>query len=291
MHPFRLNNAGPIPVTLQLREQVKHQIRLGLLKPGDQLPSLRDLAEALGVNRNTVVNALADLEAAGWVRTHPGKGVFVTATPPVAGGSAELLLLLAGALQQAAALGLGAEAFGLAALAHGQLQAPPEAPHVRVLAVSGSQERARALAALLEGALPVVAAPALPDELPAAPQGYALAVVTAFHAEEAEQALAGGPPVFVLGRAGALRAVPRQGPLTVGAPDWVHAAHVRRGLAAAGVDHPDIRLEAGRSEPVIAWAGGELAEPLHLTAALLEELRAALALPAEPPRRSVSPWF
>lgn len=291
MHPFRLHHQSSIPVTLQLREQIKHQVRLGLLQPGDQLPSLRELAEALGVNRNTVVNAFQELESTGWVRTHPGKGVFVTAAPPVQGSGAELRALLAGALRQAAALGLSAEAFALAALAHGQLQAPPDSPLTRVLAISGSRARAAALAAWLEGALPVVAAPAVPDELPGDPGTFALAVATVFHAAEVERTLGGTVPVLALGPADALAAVPRAVPLTVGAPDWVHAARIRRSLAAAGLDHPQIHLAADRETPVIAWEGGELVEPIQPSAALLEELQAALALPPEAPRRSVSPWF
>lgn len=291
MHPFSLHPESPIPVTLQLREQVKHQIRLGLLQPGNQLPSLRELAAALGVNRNTVVSALAELEAGGWIHTHPGRGVFVAAAPPTAGSAAGLRAVLAGVLRQAAGLGLDAETLALAVLAHSQLQAPPDAPQLRVLAVSGSRARAADMAAMLEGALPVVAAGTVPEELPRDCSGYRLAVVSTFHADEVRQAAGGALPVFALGPAAALRDVPRDRPLTVSAPDWVHAARIRRSLAAAGIDHPEIRLAADAPAPVIRWEGGELAEPLALSAALLEELRDTLHLPARAPTRSVSPWF
>ncbi len=291
MHSFRLHLQSPIPVTLQLREQIKHQIRVGLLQPGDQLPSLRDLAANAGVNRNTVVNALQELESHGWVRTHPGKGVFVATAPPVTHSGAELRILVGDALQQAAALGLSPEALALSALAHGQLDAMQEIPQMRVLAVSGSRDRAAELAALLQAALPVVAGQALPEDVPASPAGHVLAVVTTFHADAVRQTLGDTLPVFVLGPVAALQQVPRDCPLTLSAPDWLHAARIRAGLAAAGVDQPQIGLAAGVPVPTIAWDGGKLEEPLHLSAALLEELRAALAVPTEAPRRSVSPWF
>lgn len=70
-----------IPVGAQLARRVQARIERGELRPGDQLPSLRDAAAAAEVNVNTVRAAYARLEAAGIVTTAQGRGTFVTPQP------------------------------------------------------------------------------------------------------------------------------------------------------------------------------------------------------------------
>lgn len=70
-----------IPVGIQLAWRLRSRIERGELRPGDQLPSLRDAAPAAGVNVNTVRAAYARLEAAGIVTTAQGRGTFVTPHP------------------------------------------------------------------------------------------------------------------------------------------------------------------------------------------------------------------
>jgi len=65
---------------LQLVQQVKQALRVGLLEPGDQLPRVREVAETLAINPNTVLKAYRELELAGLVRGRPGVGTFVTGT-------------------------------------------------------------------------------------------------------------------------------------------------------------------------------------------------------------------
>ena len=74
---FRLNPSSGVPVYLQLMEQVKHALDTGALRPGDQLPTIRRLAEDLVVNPNTVVRAYRDLEHEGLVELKQGSGAFV----------------------------------------------------------------------------------------------------------------------------------------------------------------------------------------------------------------------
>jgi GntR family transcriptional regulator len=57
MIAFYLEPGSGVPAYLQLVRQVEHAIRLGRLQAGDQLPSVRDVVSALGMNPNTVVNA------------------------------------------------------------------------------------------------------------------------------------------------------------------------------------------------------------------------------------------
>jgi GntR family transcriptional regulator len=67
------------PVYLQVVDQVKAAAASGALAEGDALPSIRPLAEALRVNRNTIAKAYAELESQGVIQTVPGKGCFVRA--------------------------------------------------------------------------------------------------------------------------------------------------------------------------------------------------------------------
>lgn len=69
-----------VPVYLQLIQQAKQAIAVGVLRDGDQLPSVRALAEELKVNRNTVAKAWAELEGDGVIENRQGSGCFVTAS-------------------------------------------------------------------------------------------------------------------------------------------------------------------------------------------------------------------
>jgi GntR family transcriptional regulator len=76
---FRPNPATGVPIYLQLMEQVKHAIETGALRPGEQLPGIRPLAEELVINPNTVARAYRELEHEGVIELRQGAGAFVTA--------------------------------------------------------------------------------------------------------------------------------------------------------------------------------------------------------------------
>jgi len=73
----RLNPLSGTPLYLQLVEHLKHSIATGAIRAGEQLPSVRKLAEDLLINPNTVVRAYRDLESEGIVELRHGSGVFV----------------------------------------------------------------------------------------------------------------------------------------------------------------------------------------------------------------------
>ena len=77
---FRLDAASGVPTYLQLVHQVEHALRLGYLKPGDQLPRVRDVVSTLAINPNTVLKAYRELEHKGLAAGRPGQGTFVQAT-------------------------------------------------------------------------------------------------------------------------------------------------------------------------------------------------------------------
>ncbi len=77
---FRLDAASGVPTYLQLVHQVEHALRLGYLKPGDQLPRVRDVVASLAINPNTVLKAYRELETKGLSVGRPGQGTFIEAT-------------------------------------------------------------------------------------------------------------------------------------------------------------------------------------------------------------------
>ena len=62
---------------MQLVQQVRQALRVGMLEPGDQLPRVREVAESLAINPNTVLKAYRELEHDGLVQGRPGLGTFV----------------------------------------------------------------------------------------------------------------------------------------------------------------------------------------------------------------------
>lgn len=74
---FRLDPASGVPTYLQLVQQVEHALRLGVLKPGDRLPRVREVVADLAINPNTVLKAYRDLEQKGLTSGRPGQGTFI----------------------------------------------------------------------------------------------------------------------------------------------------------------------------------------------------------------------
>lgn len=80
---FHLNPRSGVPLYLQLKEQIKTAVAGGVLKPGDRLPPVRELAVALTVNPNTIARAYSELEREGLLNTEQGRGTFVCAGEPL----------------------------------------------------------------------------------------------------------------------------------------------------------------------------------------------------------------
>ena len=67
------------PIYTQIIDSFKEQITAGILRTGDKLPSVRELAVQLAINPNTIQRSYRALESEGWIVTVPGKGCFVSA--------------------------------------------------------------------------------------------------------------------------------------------------------------------------------------------------------------------
>jgi GntR family transcriptional regulator len=77
---FTVDPRSGVPLYLQLTEQIKRAIALGMLAPGEQLPTVKALALELTVNPNTVARVYRELERDGVIDTSPGRGSFVRAS-------------------------------------------------------------------------------------------------------------------------------------------------------------------------------------------------------------------
>jgi GntR family transcriptional regulator len=77
---FHLDPGSGVALYLQLVSQVRDALRLGLLREGDQLPTVKDVVARLAINPNTVLKAYRQLENEGLVAAKPGLGTFVTGT-------------------------------------------------------------------------------------------------------------------------------------------------------------------------------------------------------------------
>jgi GntR family transcriptional regulator len=77
---FHLDSRSGVSPYLQLIQQVRQALRLGMLAEGDQLPTVKDVVGSLAINPNTVLKAYRELEYQGLVAARPGVGTFVTKT-------------------------------------------------------------------------------------------------------------------------------------------------------------------------------------------------------------------
>ena len=108
---FRLDRHSGLPVYRQVVDQVRQALRLGILRPGDQLPTVRDVVEQIAINPNTVHRAYLELEQQGLIEGQPGRGTFVRRSlPGLTPQNGALQRRLEGWFRTARAAGLDEEA-------------------------------------------------------------------------------------------------------------------------------------------------------------------------------------
>lgn len=89
LNRLRLENTG-VPIYVQLREQILRLLGAGVLSPGDQMPTMREVAVALKVDLNTVRHAYDELERLGAITLIRGRGSFVAEPPAAMNGRAAM---------------------------------------------------------------------------------------------------------------------------------------------------------------------------------------------------------
>ena len=111
MIEFHLDGRSSVATYMQLVQQVRQALRMGMLGPGDQLPRVREVAESMAINPNTVLKAYRELERDGLVEGRPGLGTFVlrSLAGPALASHAALRRELEAWLGRAQAAGMGQE--------------------------------------------------------------------------------------------------------------------------------------------------------------------------------------
>ena len=111
MIEFHLDGGSGVAAYMQVVHQVKQALRLGMLRPGDRLPTVREVVAALAINPNTVLKAYRELELEGLVAGRQGQGTFVlkSLAGPALAGHAELRAELVEWLHRARTAGMDDE--------------------------------------------------------------------------------------------------------------------------------------------------------------------------------------
>ena len=111
MIEFRLDERSGVPTYLQLVQQVKQALTLGILQPGDQLPTVKAVVSKLAINPNTVLKAYRELDREGVTEGRRGLGTFISADQPAAAPTdyAALQTALVRWIQRARGAGLDEE--------------------------------------------------------------------------------------------------------------------------------------------------------------------------------------
>ena len=105
---LRISPSSGVPIYLQLMEQIKHAVDVGAVRPGEQLPTIRSVAEELAMNPNTVARAYRELEREGVISVRHGSGAYVeeTAAPAKCNAIRQTGEILRKAIEKSKTLGL-----------------------------------------------------------------------------------------------------------------------------------------------------------------------------------------
>jgi GntR family transcriptional regulator len=110
---FTVDPHSGVPIYLQLIEQVKRSVALGVLAPGEQLPTVKALATSLTINPNTVARVYRELERDGVIETSPGRGSFIRANGGIGNATRAAADVAAaaidGAVREAKSIGIAPE--------------------------------------------------------------------------------------------------------------------------------------------------------------------------------------
>jgi GntR family transcriptional regulator len=121
---FYLDGQSGVPPYLQIAQQVKEAMRLGMLRVGDQLPTVREVIEQVVIHPNTVFKAYRELEHEGLVASRPGHGTFVIRTLPATSLASHAALRHTLERWLASAREAGLDDESILALIHATLRAP-----------------------------------------------------------------------------------------------------------------------------------------------------------------------
>ncbi|MBI4840225.1 MAG: GntR family transcriptional regulator, partial [candidate division NC10 bacterium] len=263
---LQVHRQSQLPIHVQLKAQIAHLIQAGQLPPGTQLPTVRQLAGFLRINRNTAARVFTDMEREGYLRCEKGRGTFVAqargagqAPPP---RMTTLARVVDDAMERAGRLGFGAAEFA-AALYTRAHAAPPLAPQkLRALFTECNRPQLRHFSQELEQTLPLqVDALLLPDlegayrRSPGFLGRYALVITTFWHIHEVQKLLrkADTEVVGLMAEASLetlmrLTALPEGTKVGVACNEWSGSQNVRLSIENAGLQNIQLVMGCG-AEP------------------------------------------
>ena len=205
---LRVNRESSVPVHMQLKTQIRHLIMTGSLKPGSQVPTVRQLAGFLRINPNTAAKALAELQQDGYLESRSGRGTFVADRPQRGEGKMArgLERLVDETLERARRLGYSAEEFLATAATRAPVAGARKAKRTRALLIECNWPEVSRFREELEAELPLAVDRMLVEDLtqrarrdPSFVREYGVVITTFFHIHEVKAALASEPvPVVAL---------------------------------------------------------------------------------------------
>jgi GntR family transcriptional regulator len=253
---LNLNRQSQLPIHVQLKAQLAHLIQAGQLASGVQLPTVRQLAGFLRINRNTVSKVFAELERDGYISCEPGRGTFVSMPQGEAAATSKrmraLLAVIDASIHRAQQLGFSPGEFATALYARTQATAAPsQARKLPVLLVECNRPQLKLFGRQLVEALPLRLTALLIGDLqgrmertPAFIERYALVVTTFFHVHEL-QALLADISIEVVGLLAEasletlrrITALPAGTKVGVACNEWTGTENVGLSIQNAGLTH------------------------------------------------------
>lgn len=263
---LQINRQSQLPIHVQLQAQLTHMIQAGQLSPGTQLPTVRQLAGYLRINRNTAARVFADLGRAGYLVCQKGRGSFVaqarSGDGPAPPRMSSLVRVVDEAMQRATRLGFSATEFATALYTRAQTTPTAEPTKLRALFTECNLPQLRQFSREVEQAVPLRVDGLLIPELERTSRRssgclrrYALVITTFWHVHEVQNLLrkANIEVVGLMADASLetlmrLTALPEGTKVGVACSEWTGSQNVRLSIENAGLKNIQLVMGCG-AEP------------------------------------------
>jgi DNA-binding transcriptional regulator YhcF (GntR family) len=261
---LKLNRKNQLPIHTQLKAQLTHLIRTKELADGAQLPTVRQLAGFLRVNRNTVSKVFSEMEREGYLSCVPGRGTFVSSPKMESRMKVEkmqkLLTVVDDAIGRAKTLGFSPEEFSLTLYARTQTASKPaKLPQASALFVECNLPETKLLSEELRKELSLRVDPILVDDFkqlvertPASLRQYSFVITTFYHIREVQALLSetGMEAIALLVEMSLdtlmrLTTLPEGTKVGVACYNWAGSENMKLSIENAGLKHLRLILGCG----------------------------------------------
>jgi len=262
---LKLNRKNQLPIHAQLKAQLVHLIRTKELMAGTQIPTVRQLAGFLRVNRNTVSKVFSEMEREGYLSCVPGRGTFVSSPKMESKMKVEkmqkLLVVVDDAIERAKSLGFSSEDISLTLYARTQTTSKPsKLPSVSALFVECNVPETKLLSEELRKELSLRVDPILTDDFrrlvertPASLQRYSFVITTFYHIREVQALLSetGMEAIALLVEMSLdtlmrLTTLPEGTKVGVACYNWAGSENMKLSIENAGLKHLRLILGCGQ---------------------------------------------